>query len=198
MSAIGSQNPPMCRATAPESIGDGIYAEPSTHEKGKPTLLYRLVPPSQVTWCDIPSRGTIQVARENNVDLVRLPWEPAEARAFSSELLRLALRYGVPCGDGIVVSAIDVVDLGRSDELRLLNHQSTEAHSKLRDEHAFMEQLLPGWTARGEELDRQISESMERVAQDTDDDLAEQLAPAPKPALVDHWSRLGGDLPDPL
>lgn len=146
----------------------------------------------------MPSRGTIKLAQENDVDLARLSWEPAEARTVSSDLLRLALRYGIPCSDGIVVSAIDVVDLGRSDELRLLNHQSTEVHSELRTQGAFMEQFFPGWTAHGEELDRRISESMERTAQEADDDVAEQLAVAAKPEVVDDWSRLGGDLPDPL
>lgn len=169
----------------------------TTTEKG-PILLYRLSPPSHVTWCDMPSRGTIKLAQENDVDLARLPWEPAEARTFSSDLLRLALRYGIPCSDGVVVSAIDVVDLGRSDELRLLNHQSTEVHSELRTQNPFMEQLFPGWTAHGEELDRRISETMESTAQEAEDVLVEQLAATPKAEVVEHWSRLGGDLPDPL
>lgn len=161
-------------------------------------MLYRLTPPNRVTWCDMPSRGILQLAQENSVDLARLPWAPAEARTFSKDLLRLVLRYGIPCSDGIVVSAIDVVDLGRSDELLLLNHRSTEVHGELRAQHPFMEQFFPGWTAHGEQLDGQVSESMERAAREAEDDLAEQLTAAPKPDVVEHWFRLGGDLPHPL
>lgn len=146
----------------------------------------------------MPSRGTIELARENGVDLANLPWQPAEARSFSHDLLRLALRYGGPCSTGIVLSAIDVVDLGRSDELRLLNHQSSGAHTELRGQDMFMERLIPGWTEHGEELERKITQSMERAAREADDDLAEQMAAAPKPELENLWSRLGGELPDPI
>ncbi len=161
-------------------------------------MLYRLSPPGEVTWSDLPTE-TIQLAQDNHADLARLLWAPTETRAFSSDLLRLALRYGVPCGDGIVVSAVDVADLGRADELRLLNRQSSDAHRELRSTNgAFMEQLSPGWTAQGEELDRRIIESTEHTAREAEADLDEQLAATPKPEVVEHWNRLGGNLPDPL
>jgi hypothetical protein len=162
-------------------------------------VLYRLSPPNRLTWADVPSRGVIELVEENGGDLGGLEWREVEAREFSIDLLRLAFRHGSSaCRDGIVVSALHVVDLGRSDELRLLSHEGTELHAELRGQQAFMEKVLPGWTAHGEELDRRITEGMEEAAREAEEDLAQELTAPPKPEVVAHWTALGGAVPDPL
>lgn len=137
-------------------------------------MLYRLAPPTQVTWCSLPGRTTIEAAAEHGVDLARLPWEPTEARVFSSDLLRVALRHGVGSSTGIVLDAMHTVDLGRSDELHLGQVQIDEAQARLREVNgALMEHLMPGWAAHGEELDSRVREGTEDEAREADEDLAE-------------------------
>jgi hypothetical protein len=159
-------------------------------------MLYRLTPHNHVTWCDLPARTVLESAAKHGVDLARLPWEPTEDRQFSQDLLRLALRHGVACSTGIVLDAVHTVDLGRADQLRILRMQADEAQAKVDESSgALMEQLMPGWTAHGEELDERIRESSERTAREAEEDLAAELAAPVKPELIELWTRLGGQLP---
>lgn len=161
-------------------------------------MLYRLHPPTNVTWCAVPARTTLDlVALHPGSDLDRLHWELAESRAFSADLLRIALRHGVATATGIVLDAGYTVDLGRADELRVGQQAIDEAQSAVRDgsADALMEQLLPGWSASGQELDGRVRESTENAIREAQDDLAKVLGAPERPGLVKHWTTPGGQLP---
>lgn len=160
-------------------------------------MLYRLRPPSEVTWCDIPGAMALEAAAQHNADLDRLDWVPTEDRMFSQDLLRLALRYGVSSGTGIVLDVKHTLDLGRADHLRMSQIGVDEAHAQIPTESRdLIERLMPGSTAHGEALDRRVRESTERIASEADQALTEALAKPINPLLTQHWMRLGGDLPD--
>ena len=160
-------------------------------------MLYRLRPLTDVTWCDVPG-STIDLAeRHPGAELDRLPWLPAEARPFSVDLLKIALRHGATTASGIALDAVHTADLGRPDELRRTHRAAEDAHAKLRASSAgqLMEQLMPGWTASGEDLDARIRTGTNNAIQEAKEDLAEVLAAPERPDLVEHWTRLGGHLP---
>ncbi len=95
-------------------------------------MLYRLRPPADLTWSDVPSGEALRLAAEHRVDLDRLEWRPTESRAYSKDLLRIALRYGVTSGTGIVLDAAYTTDLGRADEIRLAQQAADEAQAVIR------------------------------------------------------------------
>jgi hypothetical protein len=160
-------------------------------------MLYRLSPLADVTWCDLPGRKTLELAEKHNSDLDGLAWQPTESRVFSTDLLRIALRHGIATRTGIALDAADTIDLGRSDELRLGQQAIDEVQARLRAQNdEFMERLSPGWTAHGEDLDRRVRETSERVAQEAHEDLTAVLAAPVKSGLARHWTNLGGSLPD--
>jgi hypothetical protein len=157
-------------------------------------MLYRLRPPADLTCCAVPG-DTIQLAR---ADLEKLPWTPVEERAFSDDLLRIAVRHGVPSRAGIVLDVRHTLDLGRADDLRRNRLVLDQAQAELRESASMrlIEQLYPGSFALGGRLDEQARETIERVARKAEEDLAEVLAAPVRPALVEHWRRLGGRYPD--
>lgn len=160
-------------------------------------MLYRLRPPATLAWCDLPGRYVLTLAAEHNADLDQLAWEPTESRAFSNDLLRIALRHGVATKSGIALDVQHTLDLGRADELRVLQQATDEAQAQLRTSNVeLMERLIPGWTAAGDELDRRVREGTERVAQEADEDLKAVLAAPVNVELATHWANLGGRLPD--
>jgi hypothetical protein len=139
---------------------------------------------------------TFEALVEHGADLDQLDWEPNEDRMFSFDLLRIALRHGVPSKHGIVLDAQYALDLGRSDQLRIGQQQVDELQAQTRATSGpLMESLIPGWTESGIELDARSRESAERIAAEADADLADVLAAPVKPELADHWRRLGGQIP---
>lgn len=161
-------------------------------------MLYRLRPSGPLEWADFPGFRLFDEAVEAGADFDRLEWQPTTDRMFSRDLLRIALRHGVTTRTGIVVSARHVVDLGRSDELRVLGMAGDEAQAELRRSTGeLMESLMPGWTEHSERLDERVRESMQLAAQEADQDLAEVLATPVRPNLAAHWQSLGGALPEP-
>lgn len=161
-------------------------------------MLYRLTPPAGLEWTDFPA-GTkaFETAVEHGADFDRLEWQRTEQRVFSMDMLRIALRLGVPSGAGIVLSAMHTVVLGRADQLRLGQQQMDELQAQTRQQSgALMESLIPGWAASGEEVDARVRASTENVAREAEADLAQVLAAPVNRTLADHWMRLGGQLPD--
>ncbi|MDZ5662348.1 hypothetical protein SFC79_11285 [Nocardioides sp. S-58] len=162
-------------------------------------MLYRMAPHSPLEWTTFPSRDLKDDVAKYNLDLDRLEWQQTEERVFSDDLLRIALRHGVASQHALVVEAGHTVELGRSDTLRAHGLQSGELQADIRAKHgALMEGLMPGWTASGEELDERVRESTDRAAREADDELAEVLAAPVDPALAEHWTYLGGRLPEPV
>lgn len=147
-------------------------------------MLYRLCPPGRVTWCDVPGYAVCRADDQPLPDWEGLSWLPAETRAFSNDLLRIAVRHGVRSGLGIVVDARHTVDLGRADELRC--DLIAAAHART------------GTGARvAVEADVRAWERTEAAARAAEQDLAELLAVPVQPHLVEHWHRLGGHVTDP-
>ncbi|WP_143051022.1 hypothetical protein [Amycolatopsis pretoriensis] len=139
-------------------------------------MLYRLRPTGTLTWCDVPGYVVTRADDQPPPDWERLSWVPTETRAFSNDLLRIAVRYGARSGSGIVLDARHTEDLGKADELRCDRIAAAEQSGGADD---------PGeW------------ERTEALACQAEADLAALLAVPPQPHLVAHWCRLGGRYPD--
>lgn len=160
-------------------------------------MLYRLRPPATLDWCDLPGSMAIKAAADHDRDLDVLDWLPTEQIMFSTDLLRIALRYGVATQTGIALDAVDAADLGHAEEIRATGMAAAESQKELRaDQGELMERLMPGWTRTSEELDARVWESGERAAREAEEHLAETLAAPVKPDLTAHWARLGGTVPN--
>lgn len=161
-------------------------------------LIYRLSPHSPLEWSDFPVGDLKPFLAEHDVDLDRWEWKPTDARVFSTDMLRIALRHGVPTTRALVVEGIHTVDLGRGDEIRAGQQEIDELQANIRTTHGqFFESVMPGWTEDREQTNARARESTENNAREADDDLAEVLAAPIDPALTEHWTRIGGTLPDP-
>jgi hypothetical protein len=154
-------------------------------------MLYRLRPPSRLTWCAVPGYAVCRADDQPPPDWERLSWLPAETRAFSNDLLRIAVRHGVRSGGGIVLDARHAEDLGRADELRCDRIAAAQARAELRSGAGG--QLVGVLGTRWED---QEWERTEEAARKAEADLAEILAAPVQPHLVAHWCRLGGHYPD--
>jgi hypothetical protein len=157
-------------------------------------MLYRLHPPAAVTRCAAPG----DTIRLGPADLDGLPWAPAEEHGFTDDLLRIAVRRGVPSGTGIVLDVRHTLDLGRAGELRRNLAALDRARAELGESASMqvVEQLYPGSFAWGAQLDDQARQTIEQVARKAEADLAGVLAAPVRPELVEHWRRLGGHYPD--
>ncbi|RSD22171.1 hypothetical protein [Amycolatopsis eburnea] len=143
-------------------------------------MLYRLRPKGALTWCDLPGYVVCRADDQPPPDWERLSWVPAETREFSTDLLRIAFRYGARSGSGIILDARHTEDLGRADELRCDGIAAALARAE-----------------RCDSVDEDLEwERTERAARQAEADLAELLAVPPQPHLVAHWCRLGGHYPD--
>lgn len=157
-------------------------------------MLYRLCPPGVLTWCAAPG-DAVSLAP---AALDGLPWAPAEERTFGADLLRIAVRHGVPSPTGLVLDARHTVDLGRADGLRRDQVAVDDAQEKLRDTTAMrlIEQAYPGSGDLAARLDEKLRTAAENTARQAEEDLAEVLAAPVRPELAEHWRRLGGRCPD--
>ncbi|MEA5365027.1 hypothetical protein VA596_36220 [Amycolatopsis sp., V23-08] len=157
-------------------------------------MLYRLHPPATVTWCAAPG-GTLRLGPAG---LDALAWAPAEELGFTDDLLRIALRHGVPSGTGLVLDVRHTLDLGRADALRRNQAVLDEARAELAESESMrvVEQLYPGSYEWGAQLDERARETIENVARKAEADLTEVLAAPVRPELAEHWRRLGGHDPD--
>lgn len=151
-------------------------------------MLYRLRPPARLTWCDVPGYAVCRVDDQPAPDWERLSWLPAETRAFSNDLLRIAVRYGVRSGGGIVVDARHAEDLGRADELRC--ERIAAALARAEPHRGASVGVLDA------RLEEQEWDRTEEAARKAEADLAEILAVPAQIDLVAHWLRLGGRYPD--
>jgi hypothetical protein len=156
-------------------------------------MLYRLRPPDGLTWCDVPGYAVCRADDQPQPDWERLSWVPAETRAFSNDLLRIAVRYGARSGGGIVLDARHTEDLGRADELRCDRIAAAQARAELRSGAGGQPVGVLGSNAR---LEDQEWERTEEAARQAEADLAELLAVPVRVDLVAHWQRLGGRYPD--
>lgn len=168
-------------------------APTGTAAEGDPRMLYRLRPSGRLTWCDVPGYAVCRADDQPPPDWERLSWVPAETRAFSNDLLRIAARHGVRSGSGIVLDARHTEDLGRADELRCDRIAAAHARAELRSGAGGQPVGVLGSDTRWEAQDW---DRTEEAACKAEADLAEILAVPVQPHLVAHWRQLGGHYPD--
>lgn len=86
---------------------------------------------------------------------------------------------------------------GAGDDLRALSIAADDARQAVKSNDDLMERLAPGWKAYGEGLDARVAASSEAEAKRRDSKAA-LLDSSPKAELVEHWQRLGGEVPSPI
>lgn len=105
---------------------------------------------------------------------------PPDGRTFSADLLRIALRHGVATSTGIAVSAPDASALGWSDDIRRTGADAAGALAAIGDVQALED----------------VRTSIESGAAIAEAHLAEALSAPVKLDLAEHWTNLGGRLPE--
>ncbi|MGX5654366.1 hypothetical protein ACWKWC_06290 [Geodermatophilus nigrescens] len=161
-------------------------------------MLYLAQPNGALKWEDIPAQSTLEAAAKYGRDLSGLSWKDSTERTLTLDVLRVALRHGVACSAGLVVDAGLVVQLGHAGEIRRTSSNAQQARDLLVRENQVMEQISPGWTEHGRQLDAEIAKTTDKAIREAEEDAAEILAAPAIPALIKHWRKLGGRLPDPL
>lgn len=159
-------------------------------------MLYLVKPDGTTEWSDLPADIVMDHARRGEINLNRIPWEPAERKA-DNITLRLALRNGVPSDRGIVVRAVDVANHDRAVKLAAGLANLKESERALEAQDQVMEQLMPGWIDSGRKLEAQIDAGTRESIEEAEQDLARRLELEVDQSLADHWRSLGGYLPDP-
>lgn len=164
-------------------------------------MLYLVHATHELKWNDMPAGTTLALAKENpDADLARLEWQEPDTYTLTLDDVRLALRHGHPCSTGIVVDAWPLLAQRRPDDLQSTAMRSAEAQRRVRDSPAarLMERVAPGWTQHGEELDAEIDASTLREVRKAEAEARSFFDAPVNDDLVAHWTRLGGQLPDPL
>ncbi|MGV0732866.1 hypothetical protein [Mycolicibacter sinensis] len=124
-------------------------------------------------------------------------WKPGDNPATAADIA-VALRYGIPVRDGIVVDAIYIIDQHHADELRRVyqNAQTAGEHPKIKATEEFIDKyLIPGWKQQGEELDQRIEEDHRRSVQEAEEKAKRDLDEPMKEELIAHWKSIGGIVP---
>lgn len=157
-----------------------------------------LVQPHSLKWADVPAKPVLDIARENpSADLAGLEWRADEAFTLSSDDVRIALRYGVPCSTGLVVDAIVLLDARQPDQLRVMAIESEETRRAVRDSATadLLERMFPGHREHSEKLDDQVAGSMRGAIERAQEDARRLFEKPVNPQLLEHWESLGGLTP---
>jgi len=162
-------------------------------------MLYLVHPDRTVRCIDLPLKTSELEQPEfqrPDADLADLDWQPADHPA-TDDVVRLALRYGLPCRTGLIVDAIVLINGREPEKFRALLRDAITRHATERDTMApLFESIMPGWTEQGRELDARAHESIQ-VAVDRAQSRAEkQLAAPVRESAATHWRTIGGSDPD--
>lgn len=161
-------------------------------------MLYLVTPHRTMQWSDLPTSTRIHTVKEHNLDVDKLEWLPAEARADDTTV-RLALRYGVASRSGLVVDGFTVSDHHQVARIASSLREVQASREKLAGQDALMEHLMPGWKENGRQLDADVDESTDRSIKERQDAVEKMIqATTADDTLVDHWASLGGSVPQPL
>lgn len=149
-------------------------------------------------WSDVGEDVVERIVQDHPdraLDLSRLSWEPFNEWPLDADTVRMALRHGTPTSEGIAVGVQNIVPLHHFRQVRsFLPRDSTDI-----PEADVLDQALSGWRERTRELDARVDASRSRTIEQARRDLDEAFeAVQPDAALVEHWQRLGGPLPNPL
>ena len=155
-------------------------------------MMYYLIRPDHSSkWLDFP-RSAWTAIFEAGKDLSDIEWDPAD-RKIDTTTLRLALREGIACREGIAVA---VEDLLPHDELEKMRNLNPIPESMPGED--LVEALIPGSREQGRELNRRVNKSRKTFLANAETELERALAVSPKDSLVDHWRSLGGFVPTPM
>lgn len=159
-------------------------------------FLYLVPITGPLLWTDLPG-VRFEEALRLAPDLSGLEWQPAGITRTRDDV-RVALRHGEPVRKGIALPGLHLTDLRREDEMRMLNTAARTSGEELTEHDEMVESVLPGWTKRGEELNEEIDQHVESRALEHQARVRELLGADPRSHLVEHWTQLGGELPEPL
>lgn len=160
-------------------------------------MLYLLTHHSEVRWCALPAQLVLAAVSDHGADLARLDWQTSELPRSDNDL-RVALRHGVPCSTGLVVDGGRLHQQRQADLIRNSRARAGRTQTSVRPHDATMERLFPGWTEGSQQLDQRIAESHHRAVHRAEGAARAELAKPVDQALADHWTRLGGTLPNPV
>lgn len=126
-------------------------------------------------------------ARAPDANLDGLDWKPAEDRAFSDDLLRIAVRQGIATRTGILVEVKCAANLGHADQIRISQMSADHARAALNETGSMhaLHRMFPGMAEADAELDERVRESTDKIARRAERDLAEDLAAPAHAELVD-------------
>ncbi len=165
-------------------------------------MLYLVQPDRQLKWTPHLGQDVLNLTDAEGKDLGLFDWwEPAELPA-DEDVVRVALRYGIPSSVGIVLDARHVMAVRRPNELRTTFREADQNKAKTASAIASVEKLIedasPGWIAEGRRLDEQVQRSLDNALAEADAGAAEEIAgKTPRPELIAHWTSLSGRVPSP-
>lgn len=167
-------------------------------------MLYFVKPFGQLSWTANVDQTVLDFARAHGKDLALLTdwWDPSD-RPSTDDDVRVALRYGVKATGGIVVDAGHVVAVQRPNALRVLTDENAlrtaayNASPQVKTVDDYLEQMMPGWKEQGRRTDADVAESLKASLREAEAEAAKELASPVKDALLEHWSSLGGRVPQP-
>ncbi|ODQ85322.1 hypothetical protein BHQ17_23680 [Mycolicibacterium holsaticum] len=159
--------------------------------------MYLVKPNYSLQWTTIAGYSPEKIV-EMGGNLEAIPdWKVADNPATAIDVA-VALRYGIPVRDGIVVDAIYILDQHRADELRRLHENVVKSHDHptIKATDDFIDKYLaPGWKQRGEELAQDIAEGNQRSVREAEAKAKRDLEAPMKEELIEHWTSLGGFVP---
>lgn len=148
-------------------------------------MLYLVKPDGRMDYTKMPASVLGAAASTPEADLGRLDWEPSEQHA-DDVILALALRYGAKASCGIVLDSQHVA-MQQRPALLIQTHDAaarSQAALRIRRSQADLDR------------DARIDETSQREVERARADIQRALAARDlDPALVEHWTRLGGAVP---
>lgn len=160
-------------------------------------MLYRLRPDGSNEWVDVFRFRHLDAAPAETVDLDRLGWQPADRR-LDNDTLRAALRFGRASRVGIVVDPVDLVVVDQPRDVRESSANLAAHRPALRETLAKLDSVIPGTLDADDASYAAVEESTARTLARLDAEREATWRIEPKQDLVDHWTGLGGSLPDPV
>lgn len=168
-------------------------------------MLYIVKPFGELTWTANVDQTLLDLARAHGKDPGTIAeWWQTASRSATDDDVRVALRYGFPTTDGIIVDARHVVPMHRPAGLRALAAENAVRTAKYNElpqvkmVEDYLETMSPGWREGSRKTDAGVAESLRNSIAEAVEEAAEELAQPVKPELVAHWQTLpGGYLPEP-
>jgi hypothetical protein len=158
-------------------------------------MLYRLQPGQELMWSNTDA-ALMNLVR-NETDLDRLTWRPVETEHRHTEVVGVALRYGVKTATGIAFPAGHLHTVERPRKLlqdyENLRRASADPAIQTADERR--EQVTPGWIEAGKKNDHDVWASVQAAVLDAEGQTAAIMSAPVREDLAAWWQERGGLLP---